>query len=376
MTMSPPPRDYPPQGYVFDPDDVSIGVSIEDVSSEHSSSFRELMQRASTHPTVAAGTRFITGVAGTAIEKGQRAAGIAQDKGKELAEKAKEKGQYAVEKGKEKGLYAVEIVQNKSQGLVDIAKGKELAEKAKEKGQYAVEKGKEKGQYAVEIVQNKSQGLVDIAKEKGPYGAVKVKEYVGAAPVVQGTASVVKDLYGALEDRARSLWRGSTVLARSMLAHSLAWWLSRRAGHFSLLSSVRPGSVLQLVSRVAGGTVQIVLDSEGRKMLDARGPLDTRAFNTLWTVVASCHPQSCRLVNHGNYIAVEDGRVKVVNMTGPPGPDTELRLETSSVTVRVSFTHHPGLVLAFYKTGELRAADDSQDEEANAFGLKLVKGPP
>uniref|UniRef100_A0A0B7AJA9 Uncharacterized protein n=1 Tax=Arion vulgaris TaxID=1028688 RepID=A0A0B7AJA9_9EUPU len=139
----------------------------------------------------------------------------------------------------------------------------------------------------------------------------------------------------------------------------------------ALLDLFKTGNVVQLISRATGRTVQIVAGSSGQLLVDANGPLDPNAFNTLWTVTNEGSNQ-VRIHNYNNYIAIIDGQVNVKEYL----PGTEHGLETKfQLSQLQQFLMFESLkektrYLAFLPTGELKIT--SVKEPNSHFGIKLV----
>ncbi|GFO38769.1 hypothetical protein PoB_006527400, partial [Plakobranchus ocellatus] len=72
----------------------------------------------------------------------------------------------------------------------------------------------------------------------------------------------------------------------------------------------RTGNIVQLISRLTGRCVQIVINAQGLMVLDANGVCDPNAFNSLWTVTNEGNNQ-VRLHNSNNYLAIEQGHTIV-----------------------------------------------------------------
>ncbi|BFZ13850.1 hypothetical protein BsWGS_16890 [Bradybaena similaris] len=142
----------------------------------------------------------------------------------------------------------------------------------------------------------------------------------------------------------------------------------------ALLDLFKTGNVVQLISRVTGRTVQIVVNPAGQLVIDANGPLDPNAFNSLWTVTNEGNNQ-VRLQNFNNYITLVDGII-VVKLY-PPGTPHGLETKFQLSQIQQQFvmleslkekSHH----LGFLRSGELKAALATGKELEAQFAVKLV----
>ncbi|XP_059141671.1 uncharacterized protein LOC131929394 isoform X2 [Physella acuta] len=145
----------------------------------------------------------------------------------------------------------------------------------------------------------------------------------------------------------------------------------------ALLDLFKNGNVVQLVSRVTGRTLQIVISSTGQMVLDANGPLDPNAFNTLWTVTNEGSNQ-VRLHNYQNYITVIDG--ETVIRTYPPGtatgPETKFQLsQIHQQFVMLESLKEKNRHVGFMPSGELKPALATIKEPSSQLGVKLVSTP-
>ncbi|CAG5122906.1 unnamed protein product [Candidula unifasciata] len=142
----------------------------------------------------------------------------------------------------------------------------------------------------------------------------------------------------------------------------------------ALLDLFKTGNVVQLISRVTGKTVQIVVNPVGQLVIDANGPLDPNAFNTLWTVTNEGNNQ-VRLHNFNNYITIADGLIVV--KTYPPDTPHGLETKFQLIQIQQQFIIFESLKektrhLAFLPAGQLKPALAAGKEPDSHFGVKLV----
>ncbi|CAL1544639.1 unnamed protein product [Lymnaea stagnalis] len=142
----------------------------------------------------------------------------------------------------------------------------------------------------------------------------------------------------------------------------------------ALMDLFKTGNVVQLVSRVTGRSLQIVINSLGQMVLDANGSLDPSAFNTLWTVTNEGSNQ-VRLQNYHNYIAVVDGITLIRSY--PPGTplglDTKFQLSQAQTQfVTLESIKEPQRHVGFLSNGELKPALTTIKEPASQLGVKLL----
>ncbi|XP_055866893.1 uncharacterized protein LOC106055221 [Biomphalaria glabrata] len=142
----------------------------------------------------------------------------------------------------------------------------------------------------------------------------------------------------------------------------------------ALLDMFRNGNTVQLVSRITGQSLQIVLSPQGQNVLDARGPLDPPAFNTVWTVVNEGKNQ-VHLHNYHNYIAVNDGVTFIKHC--PPGSvlslETKFQLsQTQRQFVTLESVKEKNRHVGFLPTGELKPALASTKEIESQLGVRLI----
>ncbi|KAH9503825.1 hypothetical protein Btru_063947 [Bulinus truncatus] len=142
----------------------------------------------------------------------------------------------------------------------------------------------------------------------------------------------------------------------------------------ALLDLFKNGNVVQLVSRVTGQCLQIVISPQGQMVLDARGPVDPSAFNTMWTVVNEGKNQ-VHLHNYQNYIAVNGGVVTIKHC--PPGSvlgqDTKFQLsQIQKQFVTLESIKEKNNHVGFLSSGELKPALACTKEIESQLGVRLV----
>lgn len=143
----------------------------------------------------------------------------------------------------------------------------------------------------------------------------------------------------------------------------------------ALLSLIKTGNVIQLISRSSGRTVQIVMGPTGLMMVDALGPLDPGAYNTLWTVVNEGNNQ-VRLHNYNNYLAVMNGVTCIIPV--PPGtlPGQETKFQLSQIItqefISLESLQFKSQHVGFNKLGQIKAANMTIKDVDGQYGVKLV----
>lgn len=144
-----------------------------------------------------------------------------------------------------------------------------------------------------------------------------------------------------------------------------------------LLDNFSNASVIQLVSRSSGKTLQIVMAPTGYLVADGLGPEGPSFMHAHWTVVNE-GSNIIRLHNNNNYIGIVNGNTCIVQgvPNAMPGPETKLRLtmkDKSFVTLE-SFTksgNHVGVL----NTGQLKSALATGKEVDGQFGVRLIYTP-
>ena len=157
-------------------------------------------------------------------------------------------------------------------------------------------------------------------------------------------------------------------------------YLSEEQDTYTLSDVFMDNNVIQLVSDSSGGSVQIIEEEEDELLtLDANGPLNPVAFNTLWNVrTPDPSAQVVQLCNHGNYMAVLEGQVHLVHVPNgeSPGPEAGFLVhEVSALLLKLESVVSPGLHVGFSKEGiliSLRECDDTCESDIH-FGVKIVK---
>jgi hypothetical protein len=142
----------------------------------------------------------------------------------------------------------------------------------------------------------------------------------------------------------------------------------------ALLDLFGTGNTVQLVSRVTGRTVQIVVSPTGQMVLDANGPLDPNAFNTLWTVTNEGNNQ-IRLHNYNNYITLVDGQTAINPLHPGTTAGLESKFQLSQIQqqfITLESLKEKARHVGFLATGELKPALATGKEPSSQFGVKLV----
>ncbi|GFR59880.1 hypothetical protein ElyMa_001805800 [Elysia marginata] len=146
--------------------------------------------------------------------------------------------------------------------------------------------------------------------------------------------------------------------------------------HYSsaLLDMFKNGNSVQLISRLTGRCVQIVIDAHGLMVLDANGVCDPNAFNSVWIVTNEGNNQ-VRLHNSNNYLAIENGHVIVKPFASGSvlGPETKFQLsQTQFQFVTLESLNARGEHVGFLPTGQVKPAKGTIKDNGSMFGVKLV----
>ncbi|GFN85315.1 hypothetical protein PoB_001182100 [Plakobranchus ocellatus] len=136
----------------------------------------------------------------------------------------------------------------------------------------------------------------------------------------------------------------------------------------------RTGNIVQLISRLTGRCVQIVINAQGLMVLDANGVCDPNAFNSLWTVTNEGNNQ-VRLHNSNNYLAIEQGHT-IVKPFAPGtllGPETKFQLSQMQYQfVTLESLTAKGEHVGFQPTGQVKPSKGTIKDNSSQFGVKLV----
>lgn len=142
----------------------------------------------------------------------------------------------------------------------------------------------------------------------------------------------------------------------------------------ALLDMFRNGNSVQLICRLTGRCVQIVINAQGLMVLDANGPCDPNAFNSIW-IVSNEGNNQVRLHNCNNYLAIENGHciVKPYAPGSVLGPETKFQLsQTQFQFVTLESLTDRGQHVGFHPTGQVKPAKGTIKDHSSMFGVKLI----
>ena len=124
------------------------------------------------------------------------------------------------------------------------------------------------------------------------------------------------------------------------------------------MSSVylKPGNVIQFVSRASARSIQIVVSKEGNELIcDSIGGMGPFFPNAYWLVVCGPHGRYF-FHNNYNYLAMKNGKIVIIPSTASEKPPAEGEFRVQDVlgsaqAIYVESVHAPGYFISFDDDG-------------------------
>ncbi len=120
---------------------------------------------------------------------------------------------------------------------------------------------------------------------------------------------------------------------------------------------LKPGNVIQFLSRSSGRTIQIVVSKTTNELIcDAIGGSGSFYPNAYWLVVCSQNGRHY-FHNNYNYLAIKNGKIVIIPCTNSDKPPNEAEFRVQDVlgsaqAVYLESVHMPGYFIGFDDEGQ------------------------
>ena len=179
----------------------------------------------------------------------------------------------------------------------------------------------------------------------GNLGKKAVEKAYGLASKVEGG----RDYLTTAANTVNSLVKGKDARYVAHLSNATSSLLM-----FSVY--LKPGNVIQFVSRASGRSIQIVVSKDGNELIcDAIGGTGPFFPNAYWLVVCGPHGRYF-FHNNYNYLAMKNGKIVIIPSTASEKPPAEGEFRVQDVlgsaqAIYVESVHMPGYFVSFDDDG-------------------------
>lgn len=121
---------------------------------------------------------------------------------------------------------------------------------------------------------------------------------------------------------------------------------------------LKPGNVIQFISRASGRSIQIVVAKDSNELIcDAIGGTGSFFPNAYWLVVCGQHGRYY-FHNNYNYLAIKNGKIVVIPSSSGERPPSEAEFRVQDVlgsaqAIYLESVHAPGYFISFDEDGVL-----------------------
>jgi hypothetical protein len=141
---------------------------------------------------------------------------------------------------------------------------------------------------------------------------------------------------------------------------------------------LKPGNVIQFISRASARSIQIVVAKDSNELIcDAIGGTGPFFPNAYWLVVCGQHSRYY-FHNNYNYLAVKNGKIVIIpsSVSEKPPMEGEFRVQDvlgSAQAIYLESVHTPGYLISFDEDGAIGDEIKSKTKEKfSQFEIQLV----
>jgi len=132
----------------------------------------------------------------------------------------------------------------------------------------------------------------------------------------------------------------------------------------------KTGNIIQLFSRMTGNTLHVTVDNT----LDALGPKDVDAADTLWTVTV-VDEHTLQLYQEESYLSIIDGEATLTKKDESIEESTKLQINFHEQFVLLSAANNSGHHIGMLENGQLKSAIATGTENNSHFAVKIIFSP-